>query len=518
MPLDFSNPEQAFTAKSTWELVRQLLVLRLCQVRPLVKNADRLLDVSNKILGQTVTMGVVKASFFKHFVAGEDSDSIQPVLGRLRQHGIGSILDYAAEDDVEAKRPTHSREEPQDTVVARTYGYEDEGGCDRHMAVFERAIYAAATQKGEGFAAIKMTALGKPPLLERVANSLNAIKGLFHHFDVDRSGDITIEEFRQVYEELFSDTGEGRIDELFEYLDYDHRGVVNYENWSKKLRVQDAPLVAARCSSPGSFASSVLSAHELQLVDNMMDRLDTLAAHAAKDQVRLMIDAEHSYFQPAIDNATLEMQRKYNVEVPVIFNTYQCYLKDSMERMMLDMERAQHEGFKFGAKLVRGAYMHLERARAKAKGYPSPIWDTIEETHDNYHRCVTEVLKRVGSDGAEVMIATHNQSSIEHAVATMRQLGLRPRESGVYFGQLLGMADHLSYTLGSNGYKAYKYVPFGPVQMVMPYLIRRAQENSDIMGGVEHELAMVQREVLRRLTGGSSGSGQGGKLAAAGTA
>lgn len=502
VPLDFGDPRQAFAAKTTGELLRQLVVLRLCQLRPLVDNADTLLDLSNKVLGQRLTSAVIRHTFFKHFVAGEDGKRIQPTLAKLKAAGIGSILDYAAEDDVKAEKPTASRVEPQDTVVARTYEYEDEASCDRHMATFEYSITSAATQQGTGFAAVKMTALGKPQLLERVSGSLNAIKGLFAQFDRDGDSTISKEEFIRVYDELFRRESDDHVERLFKHLDYELRGRVNYENWSKQIHVEDAPLIAARCKEHGPFASTVLSAYELQLVENMMGRVDKLSALAAQEKVRLMIDAEHTYFQPAIDNAAIEMQRKYNREVPVVFNTYQCYLKDSAERLQLDMERAQHDGFRFGAKLVRGAYMHLERQRAGEMGYPSPIYDTIEDTHENYNRCVDMVLHGVKSEGAEVMIATHNQASIENAVATMASLGLDPQTSGVYFGQLLGMADHLSYTLGANKYKSMKYVPFGPVELVMPYLIRRAQENADVMGGMSHELTMLQTELLRRLTGG----------------
>lgn len=132
------------------------------------------------------------------------------------------------------------------------------------------------------------------------------------------------------------------------------------------------------------------------------------------------------------------------------------------------------QGYRFGCKLVRGAYMILERRRAAAAGLPSPIWDTVEQTHAAYDAAVQALLPLVRDRGAEFMVASHNQASVEKAVAGMAALGLPP-SAGVYFGQLLGMADHLTYTLGANGYGAYKYVPFGGVGEVLPYLVRRAQ-------------------------------------------
>eukprot|EP01025_Chloroclados_australasicus_P010567 TRINITY_DN1433_c0_g1_i4.p2 TRINITY_DN1433_c0_g1~~TRINITY_DN1433_c0_g1_i4.p2 ORF type:complete len:291 (+),score=58.82 TRINITY_DN1433_c0_g1_i4:991-1863(+) len=250
--------------------------------------------------------------------------------------------------------------------------------------------------------------------------------------------------------------------------------------------------------NPSDF-DIVLTDEEFELVDAMITRVGKLAELAAQKDVKLMIDAEHSYFQPAIDHTVQQLQRMYNKDKAVVYNTYQCYLKDSYDHVVWDMERARRGGYVFAGKLVRGAYMVLERRRAEEMNYPSPIHDTIEDTHANYNRVLELVLNEVKDSGkAEVMVASHNQQSIELAISLMDKLELRPRSSGVFFGQLLGMADHLSYTLGRNGYRAYKYVTFGPVEEVIPYLVRRAQENSGMMSGAQLELKLVQNELWRR--------------------
>eukprot|EP01026_Neomeris_dumetosa_P074552 TRINITY_DN7761_c0_g1_i4.p2 TRINITY_DN7761_c0_g1~~TRINITY_DN7761_c0_g1_i4.p2 ORF type:complete len:289 (+),score=33.69 TRINITY_DN7761_c0_g1_i4:1208-2074(+) len=242
-----------------------------------------------------------------------------------------------------------------------------------------------------------------------------------------------------------------------------------------------------------------LTDEELELVEAMFKRVGKLAQLAAEKNVNLMIDAEHSYFQPAIDHTVSRLQRLYNKEKAVIFNTYQCYLKDSFDRVSVDIERSRRYNYVFAAKLVRGAYMVLERQRAEEMGYSSPIHDTLEDTHRNYDKILEMTLNEVKQTGrAEVMVASHNQHSIELAVDLMNKLDLQPRKSGVFFGQLLGMADHLTYTLGRNGYRAYKYVTFGPVEEVMPYLVRRAQENSGMMAGAKFELNMISNELWRR--------------------
>lgn len=194
-----------------------------------------------------------------------------------------------------------------------------------------------------------------------------------------------------------------------------------------------------------------------------------------------------------------QLSLEYNGTTPIIFNTYQCYLKQSHVLLLEDMERARREGYVFAAKLVRGAYLELERKRAAEQGYPSPVWDTIQETHVNYDRSVVAVLADVKTHKAEVMVASHNEDSIELTVRAMAKHGLPPSGSGVYFGQLLGMADNLTFTLGQKGYEAFKYVPYGPIQLVLPYLIRRAQENSAIMGaGVAKQMSLLRTELHRR--------------------
>ncbi|KAK9791187.1 hypothetical protein WJX73_005196 [Symbiochloris irregularis] len=248
-----------------------------------------------------------------------------------------------------------------------------------------------------------------------------------------------------------------------------------------------------------SQLQTVLSAEDLRAFERMLGRLHLLAKRCHdKGNMRMMVDAEQSYMQPAIDALVIHLQQHYNRTAPTVFNTYQCYLRDAPMRVWNDLERARKEGWCFGAKTVRGAYMHVERARAQQLGYADPIWPDIDATHHSYNRCVAEVLDRAQGEGAELMVASHNQESVELALEKMHSLHM-PRSSGVYFGTLLGMADHLALTLGGAGYRAYKMVPYGPVEASMAYLLRRALENSDMLGGCQKELVMMQTEILRRM-------------------
>ncbi len=230
----------------------------------------------------------------------------------------------------------------------------------------------------------------------------------------------------------------------------------------------------------------------------MYKRLEKIAALAHEKNVRLMIDAEQTYFQPAIDSMVLRLQRRYNKDRCVVYNTYQCYLKDSSVRLNGDMERSSRENFGFAAKLVRGAYMYAERELAIEEGRESPIHESLDDTHASYDRNVESVLEYIAKNnsGAEVMFATHNSRSVKFAVRCMADMNIR---KGVYFGQLLGMADNITFPLGASGYNVYKYVPYGPISEVMPYLIRRAQENSDLLGGVSLEREMLWKELKSRI-------------------
>ncbi|PNH00584.1 Proline dehydrogenase 1, mitochondrial [Tetrabaena socialis] len=250
----------------------------------------------------------------------------------------------------------------------------------------------------------------------------------------------------------------------------------------------------------GEVAAACLNEREVELMGALLGRLQVLVSEALRRDVHLMVDAEHTYFQPAIEHVTLKLMREHNRGgVARVLNTYQAYLVDSRARLLRDLERCRREGWVLGAKLVRGAYLQLERRHAEGLGLPSPCWPSLEATHANFDACAATLIDAVAARQAEVLLGSHNQASVELAVARMAAVGLPPSASpGVMFGQLLGMSDHLTLALGGGGYRAYKYVPYGRVGQVMPYLLRRAAENQDIMNGSKQDLVMLGHELRRR--------------------
>lgn len=234
----------------------------------------------------------------------------------------------------------------------------------------------------------------------------------------------------------------------------------------------------------------ILTVSEHKEWKQVQDRVSRLASEAGRLQVRLMVDAEESWIQDAIDTLMLEQMTIHNRVVPIIFLTIQLYRKDGLMRLKECYEKARQHGFIVGFKLVRGAYMEKERERAKAFCYTSPINASKEETDALYNEAVSFCLK----EDIAVCIATHNQASIEKGVREMD-----PRDEQISgFAQLYGMGDYLSFNLAHAGYKVSKYVPYGPMEEVMPYLFRRAEENKSLTGETSRELFFITKEISRR--------------------
>lgn len=239
-----------------------------------------------------------------------------------------------------------------------------------------------------------------------------------------------------------------------------------------------------------------LSANEQKGLAAILDRIDRICAAAAKHQTRLFIDAEETWIQTAIDQWTFEMMCKYNKEACIVYNTVQMYRHDRLAYLQNELERAQQAGIKYGVKLVRGAYMEKERARALSMGYPSPIQPDKASTDKDYDAALTFLVENAAV--FSVCAGTHNENSSLLLTELLQKAHIAPSEKQFYFAQLLGMSDHISYNLSDAGYQVAKYVPFGPVHEVLPYLLRRADENTSVAGQTSRELGLLIKERARR--------------------
>jgi len=230
--------------------------------------------------------------------------------------------------------------------------------------------------------------------------------------------------------------------------------------------------------------------------ERVVFRFDEVCKKAKNLNVSLLIDAEESWMQKAADELVEKMMEKYNKDNVIIFNTLQMYRWDRLDYLKELHKKSQEKNFFMGFKIVRGAYMEKENDRAIEENYPTPICKDKATTDANFDACLIYILNNL--DKISVFIGSHNENSNYLAIETMQKLGLKNNDHRIWFGQLYGMSDHISFNLAKNGFNVAKYLPFGPVRDVMPYLIRRAEENTSVAGQTSRELNLLKTERLRR--------------------
>lgn len=243
-------------------------------------------------------------------------------------------------------------------------------------------------------------------------------------------------------------------------------------------------------------AGKALSASEQEAYQRVRKRLREIAEAARQHQVPVFIDAEDSWIQDVIDGLAEELMEEFNQGKPLIWTTTQHYRHDRLAYLRGLVERSRERGYVLGVKLVRGAYLEKENKRAEEMGYPTPMQPSKAATDRDYNEALRLCVANL--DHVAVCAGTHNEESSALLARLLQERGLPANHPHVWFAQLLGMSDHISFNLGHGGYNAAKYLPFGPVKAVMPYLIRRAEENTSVAGQASREVALLHQEVLRR--------------------
>jgi proline dehydrogenase len=242
--------------------------------------------------------------------------------------------------------------------------------------------------------------------------------------------------------------------------------------------------------------SQLLSSEEQLEWNRVEARYDLVCKTASEKGVSILIDGEESWMQDAADNLATKMMQRYNKEKALVFNTLQLYRWDRMDYLKKLHHQSLAEGFFIGMKLVRGAYMEKENNRAEEKGYPTPICESKEATDLNFDNAVQYMMEHI--DKMSVFSGTHNENSSYKLLDLQQKLGIAKTDSRVWYGQLYGMSDNISFNLAEKGFNVAKYLPFGPVRDVMPYLIRRAEENTSVAGQTNRELNLLKTERQRR--------------------
>ncbi|SKB66027.1 proline dehydrogenase family protein [Maribacter arcticus] len=382
----FENTATAFALKSDSELERAYFLFKMISNEPLVKMGSVITNFAIKV--HLPVEGLIRATVFDHFCGGVNERDCLPVVDKMWEKGVCSVLDYSVEGKEE--------EDPFDTAT------------------------------------------------EIILTILDFVK-----------------EKEAIPYAVFKPTGFGRF--------------ALYQKVSEKKE---------------------LTKEEQAEWQRVINRFDKVCKKAHDLEVSLLIDGEESWMQDAADDLAEDMMRKYNKKKRIVFNTLQTYRWDRLPYLKSLHERAEKEGFKIGMKVVRGAYMEKENDRAKEKGYTSPICKTKAETDENFNATIEYMIENL--DTISIFSGTHNEDSCYRLMQLLADNGIDKNNEHVWFGQLYGMSDHISFNLAANGYNVAKYLPFGPVRDVMPYLIRRADENTSVAGQTSRELKLLKKERKRR--------------------
>ncbi len=312
------------------------------------------------------------------------------------------------------------------------------------------------------------------------------------------------------------------IDQLYSYgvgtiLDYSVEGEEKEESFNatatetletiiKAKNNPKIPFCVFKVTGLGRFdllakvsAKETLTSTEESEWGRVKNRIHNICKTAHDNNVRIFIDAEESWIQPAIDDLAHQMMREFNAQKCIVYNTIQLYRHDRLVFLNTSFDDAIKYNYYLGLKLVRGAYMEKERERALKMGYPSPIQPDKASSDKDYNDALRFCIEHI--DKINLCAGSHNEQSSMLLTELMAQKGLANNDQRIYFSQLYGMSDHISFNLSSAGYNVAKYLPYGPVKAVMPYLFRRAAENTSVKGQAGRELTLINREVARRKKG-----------------
>lgn len=347
------------------------------------------------------------------------------------------------------------------------------------------------------------------PALTEVALKLHlpikwAIKGtIYSHF----CGGETIEDCKETIANLarfnvgsiLDYSVEGKEEEK----EFDHACEEIIRTVNRAAGDADIPFCVFKVTGLARFAllekmsdGSDLSVEEKAEAQKVYNRIDNICSLAYKQQVKVFIDAEESWIQQAIDDLAANMMKKYNKEKAIIYNTIQLYRHDRLDFLKKSHQHAIDNNYFLGLKLVRGAYMEKERKRAAEMNYPSPIQPDKNASDRDYDEALKYSVEHINK--MAICAGTHNADSCMLLTELMSKNNIAHNDERIYFSQLLGMSDHISFNLAKAGYKVAKYVPYGPVISVLPYLTRRAQENTSMAGQMGRELSLILAEKKRR--------------------
>ncbi|KAK3782945.1 hypothetical protein RRG08_065856 [Elysia crispata] len=432
----FEDYRLAYRTKSTWELSRALGIFLICRFPSFADNALRMIELSYRVLGKRFTDLLVGRTVYTQFVAGETSQEMADSIARLRRGGVGPIL--CCPTECYSEHTGMAEEEFYDLNLSKVLASID-------MAAVLVDPYPMVQYKYTAFISGQlMTEIS--PLCQKTIHNPDVIYGILAAM-------------------------EGQ------FVDF-----AKLPGW------ESFPV-----EKSGAFLTG-------------LTRIGQINKELQKHDIIALTDAEYINMNPGLRLLGLCSMKQCNSgQRAKVFYTYQAYLKRTAKELAEDLHFAKTSGFTFGVKLVRGAYMVQERERAKAGGYPDPINDNFEATCQSYASCLDILLNEAAltsdqhsTSKVRFITASHNEDSVLYALQRMEELRI-PKDGGdVFFGQLYGMADHLSFSLGSMGYFTYKSMPYGSLSDTLPYLSRRAQENKAILVNARRERNLILKTLRDR--------------------
>ena len=382
----FSDTKEAFSLKSNFELNRAFFLFKIIGNTTFVKLSTVLPNFALKF--HLPVTPIIKATVFDHFCGGVSEEDCVPVINKMFDKNVHSVLDFSTE------------------------GFDSEKEFDDCLRKKISIIEFAKNKKEIPFAVFKPTCLGSTDLFKKVSK--------------------------------------------FENLNDSEN-----DSWNRVIQ-----------------------------------RFDQVCSKAFKENIKILIDAEEVEVQNAIDDLAIKMMRKYNLKTAIVYNTVQMYRKDRLTYLNEMISNQLNDGLIFGLKLVRGAYMEKERNLAVSMNIESPICDTKNETDKNFNSGLDFVFNNF--ERISFVCASHNEDSILKVMSMMESKNLKSNDSSIWFGQLYGMSDNISFNLASKNFNTFKILPFGSVRNLMPYLIRRAEENTSVQGQTGRELQLILKERKRR--------------------
>lgn len=382
----FSDTKEAFSLKSNFELNRAFFLFKIIGNTTFVKLSTVLTNFALKF--HLPVTPIIKATVFDHFCGGVSEEDCVPVINKMFDKNVHSVLDFSTE------------------------GFDSEKEFDDCLRKKISIIEFAKNKKEIPFAVFKPTCLGSTDLFKKVSK--------------------------------------------FENLNDSEN-----DSWNRVIQ-----------------------------------RFDQVCSKAFKENIKILIDAEEVEVQNAIDDLAIKMMRKYNLKTAIVYNTVQMYRKDRLTYLNEMISNQLNDGVIFGLKLVRGAYMEKERNLAVSMNIESPICDTKNETDKNFNSGLDFVFNNF--ERISFVCASHNEDSILKVISMMELKNLKSNDSSIWFGQLYGMSDNISFNLASKNFNTFKILPFGSVRNLMPYLIRRAEENTSVQGQTGRELQLILKERKRR--------------------